>query len=255
MRTTLLALLVTAPLTAQLDDLLVVEKRKDLSARNHLVQHLRGVKVTVSFTDASAKEVVGYLQAVSGKGTNFLLVSRTMKDGDYPTVTMKLSNISVANLMAAYEEKTNLRFTYRAGLVFLKPKDEVKEFTYLRIYDVRAAVMPIKNFKPRYKFGLRGSGEEISVESDDEEPRPLMFDSDQLVDLIKDNVLRDSWDKGSTSIEAMRGILLVRQSVRGHHKVETLLVKLGVIPAPRRVAAKRFRHTNKVRTKNRKLIR
>ena len=127
MRTTLLALLVTAPLTAQLDGLLVVEKRKDLSARNHLVQHLRGVKVTVSFTDASAKEVVGYLQAVSGKGTNFLLASRTMKDGDYPTVTMKLSNISVANLMAAYEEKTNLRFTYRAGLVFLKPKDEVKD--------------------------------------------------------------------------------------------------------------------------------
>jgi len=255
MRTTLLALLVTAPLTAQLDDLLVVEKRKDLSARNHLVRHLRGVKVTVSFTDASAKEVVGYLQAVSGKGTNFLLASRTMKDGDYPSVTMKLSNISVANLMAAYEEKTSLRFTYRAGLVLLQPKDEVKEFTYLRIYDVRAAVMPIKNFKPRYKFGLRGSGDEVAVQSDDEEPRPLMFDSDQLVGLIRDNALRESWDTGSTSIEAMRGILLVRQSVRGHRKVENLLRKLGAIPARPVAAAKPTRSTKKALVRNRKVSR
>lgn len=255
------ALLLSTPSMAQLDDLLVVEKRQDLSARNRLVQHLRGIKVTVNFKDASAKEVVDFLQVVSGKGTNFILSSRTMKDGDYPTVTMQLNSISIANLMAAYEEQTSLRFSYRAGMVFLKPKDEVKEFTYLRIYDVRAAVMPVKNFKPRYKFGLRGSGEETVIDEDDGEAEPLMYSAERLIDLIRDNAVKDSWDKDSTSIETMRGILLVKQSVRGHRKVQEILVKLGAIPAVRRVVVKRRRPIAKKKTvrktlpKGRKAIR
>ena len=222
-----------APMAAQNDDLLVVEKRNDLAARNRLLGRLQKIIVTVNFEDATAKDVVRYLQAASGNTVNFIVSTRTTKADDLPKLTLRLKSVSLANVMSVIEQQTGLRFTYSSSLVFLKPKDEVKEFAYLRIYDVRAAVMPVPNFKGP-KLGLRPPGEEEAVE-EEEEPKPILFDSDKIIDLIRTNVVTDSWDKEGISIDAMRGVLLVRQTVKGHKHVHDLLVKLGAIPATRRI--------------------
>ena len=47
-----------ASAAAQYDDLLIVEKRKDLAARTRLLTELRKTSVSVNFEDASAKDVL-----------------------------------------------------------------------------------------------------------------------------------------------------------------------------------------------------
>ncbi|MCA8956703.1 MAG: hypothetical protein KDC87_11570 [Planctomycetes bacterium] len=232
-------ILLSSASAAQSDDLLVVEAPGERGARNQLLARLANIRVTVHWNDASAKEVAQFLQSASGKSMNVVVSSRTVKPEAMPRVTMTLKNITVKNLMALVQDQTDLRFTYQSGVVFLKPKDEVKARTFLRMYDVRAAVMPVKNFKPRYKLGLRVNEEEAGVGVDDEEAKPLLFDADRLVELVRGNAAKDSWDRPGVSIDSLNGILLVRQSVRGHREVRDLLVQLGAIPPTLRVVARR----------------
>ena len=152
------SLLLCCPTPAQ-ENLLVIERKTDRAGRNLLLQKLKRVRVTLNFVDASAEEVAQYLSTAAGESIAFIVSSRTVKPSELPKLNLTLKKISLHNAMAVIQAKTDLRFVYRSGVVFIRPKDEVKEFTYLEFYDVRAAVMKAPNF-PAPKLGLPVPGEE-----------------------------------------------------------------------------------------------
>ena len=231
------------PMAAQYDDLLIVEKRKDLAARTRLLGHLRKTIVTVNFTDATAKEVVEYLRVATGGKVNFILVG---KSEDLPKTTLQLKAVRMAALMSLIQEQTDMRFTFNAGLVVLKPKDKVKEFTYLQMYDVRVAVMPVRNFKaPRLGIGLG----EVEEAEEEEEAQPLLFSSERLEELLRNDAGIENWDSEGVSLQIVRGIVLCRQSVRGQEAVRRTLTRLGAIPAPRRLLRSRVKRSVPARKK------
>lgn len=175
------------PTPAQDDELLVVEKRGDLAARTRMVAHLRKIFVTVNFDNASARDVAEYIQVASGKTVNVIVSSKTVKPDELPKLTLALNKIRLTNLMSTIETQTDLRFTFNSGMIFLKPKAEVKAFSYLKMYDVRAAVFMATEFIPP-KLGLRPPDEESSgfVGGVEGEPKPINgYDIDRLIDLIK----------------------------------------------------------------------
>ena len=228
-----LALSVSATLAAQDSDLLVIERKADRAGRDLLLRKLKKVRITLSFNEASAEEVAQYLTAAAGKGIAFIVSSRTVKSSELPKLTLTLKRLSLANAMAVISIKTEVRYVYRNGVVFIKPKDEVKEFTYLQIYDVRAATMKMPSF-PAPKLGLNLGEEGGNYEEPEESDTTTSgFDSDKLVDLIRTMVLPDSWDSEQASITTMNGVLMVRQTESGQRKVRQLLVKLGAVPAIR----------------------
>ena len=247
------AALLAAGLPAQDRDLLVVEKRKDLAARTRIVSYLRSIRVSVNFEDVTASEFVEYLQSATAKKVNFILSKKAKAAA--PKTSFTLKRITLDNLLGLYETKTGLRFTFNSGMVFLKQADEVKEFAYLRIYDVRAAVFKAPVFIGP-KLGLRPLDSEGGFTgSTEEEPVSINgFDADRLVDLVKSNVVMKTWDQDGISIDSMNGVLLVRQSVRGHKAVRGMLIKLGAIPAPRVVKRRpvRSKATKKTAKKTRK---
>jgi len=228
-----LSLLVPATLAAQDTDLLVVERKADRAGRDLLLRKLKKVRVTLSFNEASAEETAQYLSAAAGKGIAFIVSSRTVKSSELPKLTLTLKGLSLANAMAVISTQTEVRYVYRSGVVFIKPKDEVKEFTYLQIYDVRAATMKMPNFRAP-KLGLNLGEEGGNFEEPEESDTTTSgFDSDKLVDLIRTMVLPESWDSEQASITTMNGVLMVRQTESGQRKVRELLVKLGAVPAIR----------------------
>jgi len=234
--------LLMAPTTAQNDELLVVEKRQDLAARTRMLAHLRKIYVTVNFQDMTAREIARYIQDASGKSINVIVSGKTVKPDDMPKVTLALKKISLANLMSAIEGQTGLRFTFSNGMIFLKPKDEVKAFAYLQMYDVRAAVFAATVFIPP-KLGLRPPDEEGGfVGGVEDDPKPINgYDIDRLIDLIKTHAVSDTWDTEGIAIDGLGGVLLVRQTVRGHRMTRELLEKLGAIPRTRRVVRRTAR--------------
>ncbi|MHC4515460.1 MAG: hypothetical protein ACYTGW_08615 [Planctomycetota bacterium] len=226
-----LALFVPTTLAAQDGDLLVIERKADRAGRDLLLRKLKKVRVTLSFNEASAEEVAQYLSLAAGKGITFIVSSRTVRSSELPPLTLALKKLSLANAMAVISTQTELRYVYRSGVVFIKPKDEVKEFTYLQLYDVRAATMKMPNFRaPKLGLNLGEEGGNFEDEDEDSGTTTSGFDDDKLVDLIRTFVLPESWDSEQASISTMRGVLMVRQTESGHRKVRKLLVKLGAVP-------------------------
>ncbi len=127
-----------------------------------------------------------------------------------------------------------LRFVLRHGMIFLQQKAEVKPLAYLKIYDVRAAVFKAPVFVAP-QLGLRPLDSEGGfVGGTTGDSKPIHgYDADRLVELIQRHVEPEAWGKAGVSIESQNGILFVRQTVRGQEGVRKLLVKLGVIAAPR----------------------
>lgn len=219
-------------LPAQQDELLIVEKRKDLAGRASLMRFLEKRRVDVAFDKSGMDEVIRFLTAATGKKVNFFIGGKGIKAADLPELTLNGKSINLKNLMLLIQEKTGLRFTYHDGIVFLKPADQVKAFAYLRIYDVRAAVAMVRTPLPP-KLGLRSPGEEPPIR-EEPEPQPINgYTLDGLVELIRDNAVKSSWDQEGISIDGMNGILLVRQTVAGHQAVRRILQQFGAIPADR----------------------
>ena len=132
--------------------------------------------------------------------------------------------------MAVISTQTEIRYVYRAGVVFIKPKDEVKEFSYLQLYDVRAATMKMPVFRaPKLGLNLGEEGGNFD-EPEESDTTTSGFDADKLIDLIRTMVLPESWDSEQASIAQMNGILMVRQTESGQRKVREMLVKLGAVP-------------------------
>ena len=217
-------------LTAQGRDLLVIERKADRAGRDLLLRKLKKVRVTLSFHEASAEDVAQYLTTAAGKGIAFIVSSKSMKSSELPKLTLTLKKISLTNAMAVISTQTEIRYVYRAGVVFIKPKDEVKEFSYLQLYDVRAATMKMPVFvAPKLGLNLGEDGGNFE-EPEESDTTTSGFDADKLIDLIRTMVLPESWDSEGASIAQMNGVLMVRQTESGQRKVRELLVKLGAVP-------------------------
>ncbi len=229
-----LAVSAPAHLAAQDTDLLVIERKADRAGRDLLLRKLKRVRITLSLNEVSVEELAQYLTAAAGKGVAFIVSSRTVKPSELPPLTLTLKKLSLHNAMAVISTKTDLRYVYRSGVVFIKPKDEVKEFTFLQIYDVRAATMKMPNFRaPKLGLNLGEEGGNFEEGDDEGETTTSGFDADKLVDLIRTFVLPESWDSEQASISTMNGVLMVKHTETGQRKVRELLVKLGAVPPTR----------------------
>ena len=232
-RATTCLLVLVAAVPAQADEVLAIQRGQDRRGRDALYTHLHAIRVDVNFSEAPAADLAKFLAAVSGNTTNFVVWGKD----DIDPVTLRLKRTRVTTVMRIAQRFGKLRFVYRGGVVLMQPAAEVKELTMLRVYDVRAGTTPIPSY-PGPRLGLRRSGEEQDFEEGEEESNVTAsgFDIDKLSDLLRSNIDPESWDKDNVSLVALKGVLWVRQTERGHRKVLQLLRQLGVVSTPRRIA-------------------
>lgn len=227
-RVPLAVLLAVASLPAQADEVLALQRAEDRRARDLLYEKLHATQVDVHFEDATPGELARYLAVASGNVTNFVVSTRE----DIAPLTLRLKRARLTTVMDIAQRFSDLRFAFRNGIVRITHESEVDEYTSLRRYDVRSATTPIPSF-PGPELGLRRSGDEDPVVDDDAEGTSASgYTADELVDLIRQHVLPDSWDGDGVEVTQYRGVLRVRQTDRGHRKVEELLRALAVLPSP-----------------------
>jgi len=235
LRATCLSLVFAAVLPAQADELLVLQRGQDRHARDLLYSELHAVLADVDLEDATLAELAEYLTAASGEITNFAVFT----EADFEPLTLQLERTRLTTVMDIAQRFAKIRFVFRNGVVVIKGRDEVVEYTSLRRYDIRAATVTIPS-RPGPDLRLRTPGDEDSVADDEaEEVTTSGFTADKLVDLIRTQVRPESWDENGTSVTQLHGVLWVRQTDSGHRRVEELLRALGVIVAPRVVVRRR----------------
>lgn len=219
-----------SPTKLGVDDILVLQKAQDRAARSALFAKLVKTRVSVDFAAVSAKDLARYLTAASGNATNFVLMTRQA----LAPVTVQVANVPLTTVMDLAQRLGDVRFAFANGAVLLQHKDEVKEYTYLRTYDVRSATMAIPN-RAGPELGFTNGEDDRGFAGEDDSSSSTIsgFTVEKMVDLIRSTVLPASWDQEGISISEHRGVLAVRQTEKGHREVLRLLQQLGAIPVPR----------------------
>lgn len=226
----LLALALVAP-SALGDHVVLTERLEDLRGRNRVEKKLATTTVDFKADEWTIGEVVEWLRIVSGEGVNYVVLVPDVDE--VPLITLNLTKVRVASVLGVVSDVTSLAFVYRAGVVMVKPQADVKEETFLRLYDVRAAVQPLTNFPAPEIGNLRPSGYEPDEPEVEESTGTLSgFDTDQLAEMVRNNVLPDTWDTEGRSVQATNGVLIVRQTAGGHLAVQRVLAQLGVFSGP-----------------------
>ncbi|MDP6930113.1 MAG: hypothetical protein QF412_10465 [Planctomycetota bacterium] len=228
MRALSILLILVSWLPAQAGEILLVERARDRAARDTLLARLKRVRTgPISLEKASTRELARYMSTVAGGATSFVVMTRR----EISPVSLEVRTLDLVQFMGVIEAATDIRFTFVGGLVKLQHAEEVRELANLRIYDVRVATMKLPSFRAP-KLGLGG----VQAEQEDEESDTTVsgFTTDELVELVRRQVMPDSWDKAGISIEALNGLLFVRQTQRGHAATARLLCLLGAISVPRK---------------------
>jgi hypothetical protein len=224
-------LLLTA-VPAQLDDILLVERSVDRAGRNVLARELRKTRMDLNAEEMTIKEFASFLGIAMGNKVNFLVSTREMDPEDLPTITMSVNKLNLLSMMGVIARQTDLRFVYVSGVVMIKPKDEVREQRSLVVYDIRAAVAPLRDF-PGPILELRRDGDDYEPIEETETDKTISgFDIDTIQDLIRAHVAPESWDEDGNSMSSSSGSLIVRQTSRNHEALRKFLIKVGAIPAP-----------------------
>ncbi|HLU37827.1 MAG TPA: hypothetical protein VK081_00485 [Planctomycetota bacterium] len=227
----LIALLTPPGLAQAIEDVVVVERREDIAARNAARDLLGATTITVR-GPLTVRDLGRVLAQACGGRLNFVFVGRVTKAADVPPLEIDLVRATPMQVLALVRDHWKLQPVWRAGMVCLVPEDEVEEATWLQVYDVRAETMPLRDF-PGPVLRLPAPGEETDVTTGEEEPRTTVsgFTADQLVALVREHATDANWEGDRVSISAQGGILAVRQTERGHRAVRRALAALGIAAA------------------------
>jgi len=233
-----LAVPVVTP-AAQDSEALSVEKRSDLRGRDRLLRRLQPIRVRVNWSDMTPQDIARTLTSHAGGKIPFLWVRRGAEADAFPPVTLELKSVSLPNLLGLLRDNHGLAAVYSKGAVLLMPKEQVKPFTYLQVYDLRGATRPIRNF-PGPKLGL-GNGENVLFPEEEEESTNTLcgFTADALEDALRQHVTPDAWGADQVTLTNANGMFLIRHTPEGHAEVQKLLVTLGVVPPPLRIVRRR----------------
>jgi len=228
------ALLSIVPLPAQ-DDVLAVERREDLRARDAAARLLQSTRLSVRFEGVQPKELCQQLARLSGDKLSF--VCAVKGELAATSVDLQLRATTLWSTMAIVESTSALRFVWRSGVVFCVGKDDIKPLTYVEVYDLRAMVTPLHSF-PGPRLGLRGPGDEGPLFPPEEESTTTIsgFTAEGVEQLLKDFAAKDTWARDDVGIVDNKGLLLIRQTPQGHREVQRLLVQLGLWSPPRAIA-------------------
>jgi hypothetical protein len=214
------------------DDVLAVEQRQDLKARDALVPVLQRTKTDLHWLAITPKDLCRQLEVLSGDKVSFVCgktaAAATPMDLDLKAVTPW-------SAMAAAQTASGLRFVYRSGVVFLVPKDEVKPLTLLMVYDLRSAVMPVKSF-PGPRLGLDAGDNSAKMPAEEDSGTTVSgFTADGIETLIKAHVTPELWAGDTVSLHQANGLFFVRQTVAGHRELRQFVADLGLVSDPRAI--------------------
>lgn len=218
------------------EDVLIVEKRKERAARNRVARELARYRVTLAAEDLSARELARYLTVATGNRVDFVPIGQSVAVDDLPTLTLQLSKHPALQTLSIIQSVTDLRFVFGSGVVMIKHKDDVREDKRMKVYDLRSAVATLRDF-PGPKIGINVDDEGLSdLEDQDPDKTVSGFTIEGIHDMVREHVEPDSWDaEGGSTISIHGGALIVRASDRTHTKVGQFLVQIGVVPPPTRV--------------------
>jgi Flp pilus assembly secretin CpaC/tetratricopeptide (TPR) repeat protein len=193
-------------------------------AERAILDRLKTSTITLGFDGATLTQAVDWFRA--NTGVNFVISAGIRAAGDEPVFSVNVGSLPALEALDLLLSLSTTPLVRRIenGVVAIKTTEEDKGGQILEIYDVRDLTKVINQF-PGKDFNLTPSGFTAEDSTDaGAEPQPLALDSEKLVELIKTNIAKESWDADpANTIQPVTGALVVRQVSEVHDQIRTLL--------------------------------
>lgn len=197
----------------------------DSEKRAEIVSKLRTMKVSLDFRETPLQDVIDFIREMTG--INFVIDQKIYEEvePDKLTITIKVDDLELRSALKLMLQMRGLTAVYRDGVLLIVTKQSQEENVFMKIYDVRDLLQPVRDFP----------GPEIALKSGDEEDSGVgadVFDvgetnspitTDFIVDMIKKSTGGSTWDSDKCSIQVSNGLLIVVQSREVQTEVDHLI--------------------------------
>ena len=181
-----------------------------------------------NFASATVSDWATYYGNLTG--TTFF-VTQEVKDMDAATTTLtdfRLPRRSVAEALRNIQQKTNVAFKIRDGLVHLvSPANAIGPADlFLQKYLVQDLIQGIRSRPgPDLRLPVPGDDSPLFPEVE-EEAQPAVVDEAKLQDLVKATIATDKWDGSPFTLTMQAGVLYVRADKDTQDAVDHLIKEL-----------------------------
>lgn len=201
----------------------------DSSATSYaaIARALETKTLSCNFDRAPLAEAVQYVRQVAQ--VNVVIDSSALEDQPDLTVTLKLRKARVADALTLMLELNGLTYLIRDGVVFVTTPDAARSRpTITRVYDVRGLQISLEDFPGSLDdlAGLltrRAPSKGPVADEDEREPKREQLSIERLIELIQSQIAPESWDLEGTSIDAIGGSLVVRNTRQVHQQLALFL--------------------------------
>jgi len=193
-----------------------------------MIQVLDARKVSVNFKDKDLQDVVRFCSDFTGIN---LIVSPvlTAQADDYDlSVTLRLNDVSVKQLLSIIIDLKDLASVYRHGVIMITTPKDARGKPFLRIYPIGDLTVRIRDF-PGPNIMLRPAGAEglEDMFGGVEEGKEHAFaDPEFIQDLILENTGKDTWEDDGVRVTVNERYIFVRTYRSVHLEVSRLLMLL-----------------------------
>lgn len=201
---------------------------QDQEKRQQILVVLENTRVDLAFNETPLSEVIDHFARQTS--LNFVLDREIADDYQDEEVTVELSGLNARSALRLVLDYLELAFTVKHGVVWITTVELSYQGTsVMRVYDVRDIIMRIKSF-PGEQIDLGGmsggNGGFAFIDPDDEEGVESI-ELDDLVDLIPEVCLPESWDENpDANILSINGVLVIYQTPEAHAEIARLLAML-----------------------------
>ena len=181
--------------------------------------------VTWNFKDQPLRAVVQHIRDT--QNVNVLLSKAAGAEKGEENVNFEVTSLKFATALKHMLEPLGLVYTFRYDMLYIAKSDETFGNVYPKVYEVRDLTIPLANFTPP-KLHLRPgpAGDALANAVFGQEGEATATTSpDQLLDLVKDNVGRGTWE-GERSIQLSANQLVAVTTPEVHQQVEKFLEDL-----------------------------
>jgi len=184
-------------------------------------------RITFEFQDTALEDVINFLRQVTG---TTIVVAPDVAAAGGGTVTLKVKDMRFGDALKWILELTSLKMALQNQAIYIS-STPILGAVALRMYDVTDLVSPVRDFPGRelaFNAGAGGGGGGgFSLFKMDAAAEAPAVDPEALVEFIRNNVAKDTWDGEGVGIEQRGGsTLFVSQSPEVHALLEQLLANM-----------------------------
>lgn len=205
----------------------VAAQADDSEAVKLIKAKLENETITFDFGDEGSTfaSVINHIR--STQGFNIIVDSETLSEKGEEPVTLTLVDQNLGSALKTLLEQFELEYVFRDDVLLVTTKEKALQIKrpYPRVYEVRDLTVSLPHFKaPDLALRAGGAGESAgrAVWGEDLE-RTQDTTIDRLVDLIRENVAKESWDVEGFNLTPSSGQIVAVTTPEIHREVESFL--------------------------------